>query len=154
MSAFPVAYLARHGATAWTVSRRHTGWTDLPLSAEGELEAVKLGERLKGMAFTSVLTSPLQRAVRTCELAGFGAAAEVEPDLLEWNYGNYAGQTTPEVRTQSRKPLGFRDLRCSIDDPAVGFAHQVAPGRQRMWPREPGIQFYRLIKKLQCVVVT
>jgi broad specificity phosphatase PhoE len=109
MSAFPVAYLARHGETAWTVSRRHTGWTDLPLIAEGELEAVKLGERLKGMAFTSVLTSPLQRAVRTCELAGFGAAAEVEPDLLEWNYGNYEGQTTPEVRTQRPDWQLFRD---------------------------------------------
>lgn len=109
MSAFPVAYLARHGATAWTVSRRHTGWTDLPLSPEGYLEAVKLRERLKGMAFTSVLTSPLQRAARTCELAGFGAAAEVEPDLLEWNYGNYEGQTTPEVRAQRPDWQLFRD---------------------------------------------
>jgi probable phosphoglycerate mutase len=75
MSAFPVAYLARHGATAWSASRRHTGWTDLPLSAEGELEAVELGERLGGMTFTRILTSPLQRAVRTCDLAGLGSAA-------------------------------------------------------------------------------
>ena len=85
--ALPVVYLARHGETAWTISRQHTGVTDLPLTARGEVEAGQLGERLEGLSFAGVLTSPLQRASRTCELAGFGAAAELEPDLLEWNYG-------------------------------------------------------------------
>ena len=80
--ALPVAYLARHGETAWTISRQHTGVTDLPLTAQGEVEARQLGERLEGLAFAGVLTSPLQRAVRTCELAGFGSAAQVEPDLI------------------------------------------------------------------------
>jgi len=83
MSALPVVYMARHGGTAWTVSHRHTGLTDLPLTPEGELEAIRLGELLEGLAFAGIITSPLQRAVRTCELAGFGSAAEVEPD--SWN---------------------------------------------------------------------
>ena len=79
--ALPVVYLARHGETAWTISGQHTGLTDLPLTAPGEVEAGRLGERLEGLTFAGVLTSPLRRAVRTCELAGFGSAAEVEPDL-------------------------------------------------------------------------
>ncbi len=66
--ALPVVYLARHGGTAWTISRQHTGVTDLPLTAQGEAEAVRLAERLEGLTFAAVLTSPLQRAVRTCEL--------------------------------------------------------------------------------------
>ena len=70
--ALPITYLARHGETAWTISRQHTGRTDLPLTAQGEAQARKLGERLDGLKFAAVLTSPLQRAVRTCELAGFG----------------------------------------------------------------------------------
>jgi broad specificity phosphatase PhoE len=100
MSALPVVYLARHGGTAWTVSGQHTGVTDLPLTAQGEAEAIRLGERLKGMAFAGVITSPLQRAVRTCELAGFGSEAELEPDLLEWNYGRYEGRTSAEIRAE------------------------------------------------------
>ena len=80
-AALPVVYLARHGETAWTISRQHTGLTDLPLTAQGEAEAARLGHRLEGLTFAAVLTSPLQRAVRTCELAGFGSVAEIEPDL-------------------------------------------------------------------------
>src|SRR5689334_9739313 len=80
----PVVYVARHGNTAWTHSGQHTGLTDLPLSADGERNAVRLGERLKGLTFSKVLTSPLQRAARTCELAGFGNVAETAPDLVEW----------------------------------------------------------------------
>src|SRR5947207_13253277 len=91
--ALPLVYLARHGETAWTISRQHTGVTDLPLTAQGEAEAVRLRERLESMKFAAVLTSPLQRAVRTCELAGFGAAAEIEPDLREWNSGAYERRT-------------------------------------------------------------
>jgi hypothetical protein len=89
----PVVYLARHGETAWSPSGQHTGLTDLPLTDRGERNARPLAERLKGLSFTKVLTSPLQRAARTCELAGFGAETEVDRDLLEWNYGEYEGAT-------------------------------------------------------------
>src|SRR5271169_3301037 len=85
----PVVYLARHGETAWSLSGQHTGLTDLPLTDRGERNAQKLGEQLRGRRFTQVLTSPLRRASRTCELAGFGAQADIECDLLEWNYGRY-----------------------------------------------------------------
>ena len=74
----PIVYLARHGETAWTLSGQHTGLTDLPLTEHGELIARRLGERLKGLKFTTVFTSPLQRASRTCELAGFGDVAQVD----------------------------------------------------------------------------
>jgi broad specificity phosphatase PhoE len=93
----PVVYLARHGDTAWSVSGQHTGLTDLPLTADGELHARRLGERLKGLKFAAVFTSPLQRAARTCELAGFGAVAETDPDLVEWNYGEYEGLLLSEI---------------------------------------------------------
>ncbi len=85
----PVIYLARHGETAWSVTGQHTGLTDLPLTERGERNALRLGKRLAGLVFAKVLTSPLQRAVRTCELAGFGAAAAADPDLVEWNYGDF-----------------------------------------------------------------
>src|SRR5262249_47604805 len=93
----PIVYLARHGETAWTISHQHTGLTDLPLTAQGEAEALQLRLRLAGMTFAAVLTSPLQRAGRTCELAGFGAVAVVEPDLREWNYGAYEGRTSADI---------------------------------------------------------
>src|SRR6516164_945405 len=93
----PAIYLARHGETAWTVSGQHTGLTDIPLTDRGERNARRLGERLRGMTFAHVLTSPLQRARRTCELAGFGAAARVDPDLVEWNYGAYEGLKTEYI---------------------------------------------------------
>jgi broad specificity phosphatase PhoE len=107
--ALPVVYLARHGETAWTISRQHTGVTDLPLTAQGEAEAVRLGERLAGVTVAAVLTSPLQRAVRTCALAGFGSAAEVESDLLEWNYGAYEGRTSADIRAERPDWQLFRD---------------------------------------------
>jgi probable phosphoglycerate mutase len=107
--ALPVVYLARHGETAWTISRQHTGVTDLPLTAQGEAEAVRLGERLQGLRLATVLTSPLQRAVRTCELAGFGSMTEVEPDLLEWNYGAYEGRTTADIHAERAEWNLFRD---------------------------------------------
>src|SRR5262245_10500915 len=108
-AALPIAYLARHGETAWTISHQHTGLTDLPLTAGGEAEAVRLGKRLEGLTFAAVLTSPLQRAVRTCELAGFGSAAEVEPDLTEWNYGAYEGRTSAEIHAERPDWQLFRD---------------------------------------------
>ncbi len=107
--ALPVVYLARHGETAWTISGQHTGVTDLPLTAQGEVEARQLAVRLEGLTFASVLTSPLQRAVRTCELAGFGSAARVEPDLLEWNYGSYEGLTSVEIHNERPDWQLFRD---------------------------------------------
>jgi len=107
--ALPVVYLARHGETAWTISHQHTGRTDLPLTMGGEAEAVRLGERLQGMSFAAVFTSPLQRAVRTCELAGYRSVAEVEPDLLEWNYGAYEGRTSDEIYAERPGWQLFRD---------------------------------------------
>ena len=105
----PLTYLARHGETAWTISRQHTGVTDLPLTTHGEAEAVQLGGLLQGLKLSAVLTSPLQRAVRTCELAGFGAMAKSEPDLMEWNYGAYEGRTTAEIHAERPGWQLFRD---------------------------------------------
>src|SRR3989454_10481996 len=92
----PAIYLASHGETAWSLTGQHTGLTDLPLTERGERNARRLGERLAGLAFAKVFTSPLQRAARTCELAGFGSVTEVERDLVEWNYGQYEGLRTTE----------------------------------------------------------
>ena len=105
----PVVYVARHGETAWSLSGQHTGLTDLPLTERGERNARRLGERLKGLSFAKVFTSPLQRATRTCELAGFGAAAEVDRDLLEWNYGEYEGRRTAEILAERPDWQLFRD---------------------------------------------
>jgi broad specificity phosphatase PhoE len=105
----PVLYLARHGETAWSLSGQHTGLTDLPLTERGERNARSLGERLKGLRFATVLTSPLQRAVRTCELARFGAEAEVDRDLLEWDYGRYEGRRSADVRKERPDWQLFRD---------------------------------------------
>ena len=105
----PVAYLARHGETAWSLTGQHTGLTDLPLTERGERNARRLGERLAGLPFAKVFTSPLQRAARTCELAGFGSTAEVDRDLVEWNYGNYEGLRTKVIRAKRPDWLLFRD---------------------------------------------
>lgn len=107
--ALPVVYLARHGETAWTISHQHTGMTDLPLTAQGEAEAARLRARLAGSTFAAVLTSPLQRAVRTCELAGFDSAAAVDPDLVEWNYGEYEGRTSADIHAERPDWQLFRD---------------------------------------------
>ena len=107
--ALPLVYLARHGETAWTISRRHTGVTDLPLTAPGAAEAVRLAERLAGLTFAAVFPSPLQRAVQACERAGFGSVAEVESDLLEWNYGAYEGRTSADIRVERPDWELFRD---------------------------------------------
>jgi probable phosphoglycerate mutase len=105
--------LLRHGETEWSRSGQHTGRTDIPLTAHGEELAAAAGRLLKGYHFALVLASPLQRARRTAELAGLDA--EVEPDLLEWDYGAYEGLTTPEIRAQ----VGY--------DWTV-FEHGVPPG--------------------------
>ena len=90
-------FVMRHGQTAWSLSGQHTSWTDLALTPEGEAEAGKLAARLKGTAFSRVLSSPRLRARQTAELAGLGAALEVEPDLAEWNYGDYEGKLSTEI---------------------------------------------------------
>jgi len=105
----PITNLARHGETAWSLTGQHTGCTDLPLTERGERNARELGERLKGLTFARVFTSPLRRAVRTCELAGFAAAATVDPDLVEWNYGEYEGRRTAEIRAERPDWQLFRD---------------------------------------------
>src|SRR6266576_985505 len=94
----PVAYLARHGETEWSLTGQHTGLTDLPLTERGERNARQLGERIRGMKFAQVFTSPLKRAADTCRLAGVGDRAETMPDLVEWNYGDYEGRRTVEIR--------------------------------------------------------
>jgi broad specificity phosphatase PhoE len=109
MSALPNIYLARHGETAWTITGQHTGLTDLPLTPHGEDNARRLGERLRGRSFAAVFSSPLQRAARTCELAGFGAAAQPEPDLVEWDYGRYEGKRSAEIRAEAPDWQLFRD---------------------------------------------
>lgn len=105
----PVIYLARHGETAWSITGQHTGLTDLPLTERGEQNARRLGERFVRLTFAKVFTSPLQRAARTCELAGFGAAAEIDPDLVEWNYGDYEGVRTAEIHAKRPDWQLFRD---------------------------------------------
>jgi broad specificity phosphatase PhoE len=105
----PIICLARHGETAWSLTGQHTGLTDLPLTEAGERNARRLAERLKGLTFMKVFTSPLNRAVRTCELAGFGAVAEIDCDLVEWNYGEYEGRTGAEIRAERPDWQLFRD---------------------------------------------
>jgi broad specificity phosphatase PhoE len=108
-AALPEIYLARHGETAWSISGQHTGLTDIPLTDRGERNAKSLGERLKGVDFTEVLTSPLVRATRTCALAGFEGRAKVVPDLVEWDYGDYEGRTTADIRAENPGWFLFRD---------------------------------------------
>jgi probable phosphoglycerate mutase len=105
----PEVYLARHGETAWAISGQHTGLTDIPLTERGERNAISLGERLKGMTFDHVRTSPLQRATRTCELSGYLAEAVPDPDLVEWNYGDYEGIKTVDIRVNNPTWFLFRD---------------------------------------------
>jgi broad specificity phosphatase PhoE len=130
----PIVYLARHGETAWTLSRQHTGLTDLPLTERGERTARRLGERLKELTFTAVFTSPLQRAARTCELAGFKSVAEVDKDLVEWNYGQYEGRRTAEIRAERPDWELFRD---------------GCPGGES--PHEVGARADRVVKRVRAV---
>ena len=105
----PKLYLARHGDTAWTDSHQHTGRTDLPLNERGQDHARKLGRQLKGLSFARVLTSPLQRAALTCALAGFRDGAEVDHDLIEWDYGHFEAKTTGAVLSEQPGWELFRD---------------------------------------------
>ncbi len=131
----PQIYLARHGNTAWTVTGQHTGLTDLPLTPNGECNARRLGERLKGMTFAKVFTSPLQRAARTCALAGFEAVAETDPDLVEWNYGQYEGLRSDEILRERPDWQLFRD---------------GAPGGES--PEEIGARADRVVERIRAVM--
>jgi broad specificity phosphatase PhoE len=102
-------YLIRHGETAWSLSGQHTGRTNIPLTEQGEQDARELAERLHVVRFSRVFTSPLQRARRTCELAGLGEVAEIEPDLTEWDYGDYEGQFSLDTRKKRPDWNLFRD---------------------------------------------
>lgn len=126
----PVLYLARHGETAWSLSGQHTGLTDLPLTDRGEANARRLGERLAGLRFAKVFASPLVRAARTCELAGFGAVAETDRDLVEWNYGAYEGRRTSEIRAERPDWQLFRDGCPGGESP-----HQVGARADRVIAR-------------------
>jgi probable phosphoglycerate mutase len=105
----PRIYLIRHGETEWSLASRHTSRTDIPLTEQGEQDARKLAERLRDLRFSQVFTSPRQRARRTCELAGLGPAAKIEPDLAEWDYGDYEGQHSVDIRKGRPDWNLFRD---------------------------------------------
>jgi probable phosphoglycerate mutase len=132
---FPIIYLARHGETAWSLTGQYTGLTDLPLTERGERNASRLQARLKGLKFAKVFTSPLQRARRTCELAGFGKVAELDPDLLEWDYGKYEGRRTVEIRAEQPDWQLFRDGCPGGESPA-----QVAARADRAVSRLRAVQ--------------
>src|SRR5215467_13457367 len=120
--ALPTVYLARHGETAWSLSGQHTGLTDIPLTERGERNARRLGDRLRGLSFAKVLTSPLQRARRTCELAGFGSVAEIDRDLVEWNYGDYEGRRSADIHREHPDWELFRDGCPGGESPAEAAA--------------------------------
>ena len=133
--ALQVVYVARHGETAWSLTGQHTGLTELPLTPNGEQNARRLGDRLKGMTFAKVFTSPLQRAARTCELAGFGAVAETYSDLLEWNYGQYEGLRSIEIHAKRPGWQLFRDGCPGGESPA-----QISERADRVVRRIRGIR--------------
>lgn len=108
-STLPKLYLVRHGDTAWTSTRQHTGRTDIPLNEDGERRARQLGAQLRDLPFVRVFTSPLLRALATCELAGFAARAEPDSDLAEWDYGRFEGKRTDEILTDWPGWNVFRD---------------------------------------------
>jgi probable phosphoglycerate mutase len=102
-------YLVRHGETAWSLTGQHTSRTDLPLTPHGEAEPRSLGERMGGLTFADVRSSPLQRARHTCALAGLGDLVQLDPDLLEWDYGDYEGLRLADIRRERPDWRIFRD---------------------------------------------
>jgi broad specificity phosphatase PhoE len=130
----PVVYLARHGETAWSLSGQHTGRTALPLTERGEQQARALGPRLRGASPVEVLTSPSQRARRTADLAGFGGLAKIDPDLAEWDYGQYEGRRTADILAERPGWFLFRD---------------GAPGGER--PDQAGARADRVIQRIRAI---
>jgi broad specificity phosphatase PhoE len=128
----PNVYLVRHGETEWSLSGQHTGLTDLPLTAAGEVQARRLRNRLESISFTKVFSSPLQRAVRTCDLAGYGSRAELDRDLVEWNYGDYEGKKRDWILAHQPGWAIFRD---------------GCPNGES--PREVGIRADRVISRIR-----
>ena len=119
-------YLVRHGETEWSRARRHTGRTDVPLSPAGEAEARALGAHLDGLEVDRVLSSPLSRAATTARLAGFGAGLETTPALLEFDYGDYEGLTTPQIRARRPRWDLFRD-GCPGGETVAAVAERARP---------------------------
>ncbi len=130
----PIVYLARHGETAWSLTGQHTGLTDLPLTERGERNARRLADRLKGLTFARVFCSPLKRAKRTCELAGFSAIADVDRDLVEWDYGQYEGRTSADILRERADWELFRD---------------GCPGGET--PQQVGVRADRVVSRLRAV---
>ncbi|SDY56993.1 histidine phosphatase family protein [Herbiconiux ginsengi] len=120
----PRVVLVRHGETEWSVTGQHTGRTDIPLTAGGEEQARAVGRVLAGKKFGLVLTSPRQRATATAEIAGFGAQAEVDPDLAEWDYGAYEGLTSPQIAERFGEPWNLWEDGVETD--AAGRGEQAA----------------------------
>ncbi|QND52711.1 histidine phosphatase family protein [Phyllobacterium sp. 628] len=108
-TAYPEIYLVRHGETEWSASGKHTGRTDIPLTPAGEEAARQVASRLKGLSFSTVWSSPSQRASNTCALAGFGNARVIKDDLAEWDYGAYEGLTTKQILVERPGWQLFRD---------------------------------------------
>jgi broad specificity phosphatase PhoE len=119
-------YLVRHGETEWSRARRHTGRTDVPLSPAGEAEARALGAHLAGLEVDRVLSSPLSRATTTARLAGFGDRLETTPALLEFDYGDYEGLTSPQIRAQRPGWDLFRD-GCPGGETVAAVAERARP---------------------------
>lgn len=134
-------YLIRHGETAWSLSGQHTGRTDIPLTARGEDEARLLGTALRGVDFSRVLTSPLQRARRTCELAGLAAAADIEPDLMEWDYGDYDGRRSDDIHQDRPDWNLFRDGAPNGESP-VAISHRAERVLQQVRPLKGPIAIF------------
>ena len=146
-------WLIRHGETAWSLSGAHTSRTDLPLTEQGRARAASLGEYLQGMAFAKVLVSPMSRALETCEIAGFGAQAEVDDGLREWDYGDAEGKTTPQLRAEYNDPAWGVWNRELINGEAlrhVGQRADVVIGRALAGTPDNGKWRY-LLKRTFCV---
>jgi len=120
-------WLVRHGETEWSRSGAHTGRTDLPLTEAGREEAAAIARRLAGKRFALVLTSPLQRALETCRLAGYGDVAQIEPNLIEWDYGDYEGRTTAQIQAEIPGWSLWTD-GVPHGETAVGVAARAAAG--------------------------
>ncbi len=133
----PTLYYIRHGETAWSLTGQHTGRTDLALTETGEGQAIALAPWLGAIAFTHVFTSPLQRARRTCALAGLAAAALVEPDLAEWDYGDYEGELSSDIRRRRPGWSVFRDGCPGGESPGQIAGRPLLARRLRGRPGQP-----------------